>query len=197
MLHETCLALWEALRMQLPRARALLVSAVVCALAALSVGALQRELAPRTAVAPMVFWQGKPMLKPLTTDEEAYAEALWPIHSELVETSAVAMSFAGVSFVTEHHDAKKLAASARTLHEKFSVAKEKMLALTTPASMQRVHDQYLEALTLFETASAEMGKAGEDGKLEHLVDAQAMSQRAAEDLLKVDDVLWPGEHKPN
>jgi hypothetical protein len=24
-----------------------------------------------------------------------------------------------------------------------------------------------------------------------------MSQRAAEDLLKVGDVLWPGEYKPN
>lgn len=183
--------------MQMPRARTLVLSLVICALAAVSVGALQRELAPRPAATPMVFWQGKPLQKPLTADEETYAEALWPIHSELVETSAVAMSFAGVSYVTEHHDAQKLAASARTLHEKFATATARMKALSTPESMHKVQDQYLEALGLFETASREMVKVGEDGKLDHLIDAQAMSQRAAEDLLKVGDVLWPGEHKPN
>ncbi len=184
--------------MQAPRRRTVLLSTVVGVLVAVSVGALYRELTPRAAaVAPMVFWQGKPMQKPLTADEEVYAEALWPIHSELVETSAVAMSFAGVSYVTEHHDGNKLAASARTLHDKFATAITKMNVLSTPTSMQQVRDQYLEALNLLETAAAEMMQAGEDGKIEHLFDAQAMSQRAAEDLLKVGDVLWPGEHKPN
>jgi hypothetical protein len=66
-----------------------------------------------------------------------------------------------------------------------------------PNSMQRVQDQYLGALALFETASAEMTKVGDDGKVDHLIEAQAISQRAAEDLLKVGDILWPGEHKPN
>jgi hypothetical protein len=182
--------------MQLPRARMLLLTLVICALAAVSVGALRRELT-RPAAAPMVFWQGKPLQKPLTADEETYAEALWPIHSELVETSAVAMSFAGVSYVTEHHDAHRLVDSVRALHDKFVQATAKTKALATPVTMHHVRDQYLEALTLFETASSEMTKVGEDGKLDHLLDAQAMSQRAAEDLLKVGDVLWPGEHKPN
>jgi hypothetical protein len=63
--------------------------------------------------------------------------------------------------------------------------------------MHRVQDQYLAALALFETASAEMIKVSEDGKIDHLMEALVMSQRAAEDLLKVGDVLWPGEHKPN
>jgi ribosomal protein S1 len=42
-----------------------------------------------------------------------------------------------------------------------------------------------------------MVKVEADAKFEHLVDAQEMSHRASEDLLKVGDVLWPGEHKPN
>jgi hypothetical protein len=42
-----------------------------------------------------------------------------------------------------------------------------------------------------------MVKVAKDGKVEHLIVAQSMSQRAAEDLLKVGDVLWPSEHKPN
>jgi len=42
-----------------------------------------------------------------------------------------------------------------------------------------------------------MIKVSDDGKVDHLIEAQAISQRAAEDLLKVGDILWPGEHKPN
>jgi len=69
--------------------------------------------------------------------------------------------------------------------------------MPVPASMGKVHDQYLEALALFETASMEMIKVAADGKVEHLIEAQTMSQRAAEELLIVGDVLWPGEYKPN
>jgi hypothetical protein len=42
-----------------------------------------------------------------------------------------------------------------------------------------------------------MLKVAEDGNDRHMVDAQAMSERASEYLLKAGDVLWPGEHKPN
>jgi hypothetical protein len=42
-----------------------------------------------------------------------------------------------------------------------------------------------------------MVKLETDSKIEHLVTAQKMSYVASEDLLKVEDVLWPGEHKPN
>jgi len=181
--------------MQVPRA--VLLSVLAAALVAVILLAMQRELTPRAAVAPMMFWQGMPQQVALNADEEAYAEALWPIHSEAVETSAVAMSFAGVSYVTEHHDAQRLAAKVLPLNETFRAAAGKARALTVPPSMQKVHDQYLEAVTLFEHASAEMAKVGDDGKLEHLIEAQSMSQRAAEDLLKVGDVLWPGEHKTN
>ena len=180
-----------------PRARTLWLSLVIAALVVVVGVALERELTPRAAVAPMVFWQGVPQPKALSSEEEAYAEALWPIHNQVVETSAVAMSFAGVSYVTEHHDAGRLAQTARTLHDTFQSATRKTQALAVPSSMQRVQDQYLGALALFETASAEMIKVGDDGKVDHLIEAQAISQRAAEDLLKVGDVLWPGEHKPN
>jgi hypothetical protein len=179
------------------RARTLWLSIVIAALVVVVGLGMQRELTPRAAVSPMVFWQGVPQPRALSPEEEVYAEALWPIHNQVVETSAVAMSFAGMSYVTEHHDASRLAQTARTLHETFQAATRKAQALTVPHSMQHVQDQYLGALTLFETASAEMIKVGEDGKVDHLIDAQAMSQRAAEDLLKVGDVLWPGEHKPN
>jgi hypothetical protein len=141
---------------------------------------MERELTPRVGVAPTVFWQSIPQPRALSDEEETYAETLWPIHSRVVETSAVAMSFAGVSYVTEHHDPARLAEKARTLRETFVTATRKAQALTVPSSMHKVQDQYLGALALFETASAEMAKVGEDGKVDHLIEAQAMSQRAAD-----------------
>ena len=180
-----------------PRARTLWLSIVIAALVVVVALAMQRELTPRAAVSPMVFWQGVLQPRALSPDEEVYAEALWPIHNQVVETSAVAMSFAGMSYMTEHHDPARLAQTARALHETFQTATRKTQALSVPNSMHRVQDQYLTALALFETASAEMIKVSEDGKIDHLMEAQVMSQRAAEDLLKVGDVLWPGEHKPN
>jgi hypothetical protein len=183
--------------MVVPQARVLVLSAVTAALVAMVGIAMQRELAPRGASAPVASPQAGPEQNALSAEEEAYAAALWPIHSETVEVSAVDMSFAGFDYVTQHHDASRLETKARDLRERFRTAAEEARAIMVPASMQKVHDQYLEALTLYESASAEMIEAAADGKVQHLIDAQAMSKRAAEDLLKVGDVLWPGEYKPN
>jgi hypothetical protein len=60
-----------------------------------------------------------------------------------------------------------------------------------------VHARYLEALSLYEQAATEMLQVAEDGDDRHLVSAQAFSQRAAEEVVKTGDILWPGEHKPN
>jgi hypothetical protein len=72
------------------------------------------------------------------------AALLWPIHSEVVETSAVVMSFAGISYVTDHHDAHKLAAAAAALHDTLEAAEVETRALKVPDSMHKVQDQYLE-----------------------------------------------------
>ncbi|MBV9755813.1 MAG: hypothetical protein JO047_02050, partial [Alphaproteobacteria bacterium] len=70
-------------------------------------------------------------------------------------------------------------------------------AMDVPASMQTVHNLYVTSLDLYVKASTEMLKLAQDGNERHLVDAQAMSYLASQDLLKAGDVLWPGEHKPN
>lgn len=187
----------ESRAMQMPRHRILLLSAVFAALGAVIVLAMQRELTPRVTDARPPIGNVALQQNPLSAVEEAYAAALWPIHSEVVEASAVALSFAGVDYIIEHHDARRLEAKVLPLHALFRRAAVKTRALEVPVSMELVHGQYLEALSLFENASAEMVKVAEDGRVEHLMEAQDMSQRAAEDLLKVGDVLWPGEHKPN
>jgi hypothetical protein len=165
-------------------------------LGAVIVLALQRELTPSSANAPAAS-PDKGLQNALSAEEETYAAALWPIHSGAVEISAVEMSFAGVDYVTEHPDRERLGATVVRLNDVFRTAAAKAHNLDVPRSMQRVHDQYMEALTLYVNASAEMVKVVEDGRIDHLIEAQTMSQRAAEDLLKVGDVLWPSEHKPN
>jgi hypothetical protein len=40
----------------------------------------------------------------------------------------------------------------------------------------------------------EVARDGDEG---HLINAQVKSQHAAEELIRIGDILWPGEHKPN
>ena len=183
--------------MILPRARTVLLSVVTIALVATLGVAIERELMPRVAPSPVASGKIGPEQSALSAEEETFAAALWPIHSEVVEVSAVDMSLAGMAYVIEHHDPHRLQARVLPLRDRFRSAADKAHAMPVPASMQKVHDQYLEALVLYETASAEMVKIAADGNVEHLINAQSMSQRAAEELLKVGDVLWPGEYKPN
>jgi hypothetical protein len=133
---------------------------------------------------------------PLTAAEEAYAAALWPIHSD-VKVSAVRMTFAGLSYKLGELDRGGLQARLAGLGERFAAAAVQLRQLQPPESMQTVHGEYLEALRLYQEAVADMVKATDDGRDEHLLDAQVQSEKAAIILLKLSDALWPGEYKPN
>ncbi len=180
----------------MPRVRVVLLSGVIVALIAVIGYAMQRELALKVVTAPIAAGMGEPERRPLSAQEEAYAAALWSIHSQ-VKLYAVQMSFAGIAYETEDHDLGHLAAKVRPLGENFKVAIAQARALEVPGSMQKVQDRYLGALASYENASAEMMKAAQDGRDDRLAAAQSMSERASEDLLRVGDVLWPGEYKPN
>ena len=91
------------------------------------------------------------------------------------------MSFAGIAYKTDDPDAQHLEAKVRPLVDSFAAAETKVRVLDPPASLREVHDRYLEAVTLYENASALTVKAAEEGRDEMLVDAQGMSFRAAED----------------
>jgi hypothetical protein len=184
--------------MQLSRLRLPLLATVVAALLAVIGVALKQELAPRAAVAPVVTESSHPeQLVALSPDEESYAAALWPIHSEIVEASAVRLSYAGVAYMIEHHDQHRLTREVKALRDSFAEVDGKARALPVPPSMHKVHEIYLAALALYKDASAEVLKIDQDGDVTHLQEAQNMTHQAAENLLKVGDVLWPGEHKPN
>ena len=69
--------------------------------------------------------------------------------------------------------------------------------LAVPASLSKVHGQYLEAMALYRKASDEMLEFTKDGARQHLIDAQGMGITASEDLLRAGEVLWPGQYKPH
>jgi hypothetical protein len=107
------------------------------------------------------------------------------------------MSFAGLAYKTEDQDLRRLEAAVRPLREAFRTALDDAGRLKAPPTLGRVRDQYVEALTLYEAASAEVMKFTQDSVEQHLIEAQDMSQRASENVLRVSDVLWPAAHKPH
>jgi hypothetical protein len=174
----------------------LLLAGVIVVLTAVVGYALQRELTrqPANDVAKPVA--AADPIRVLSADEEAYAAALWPIHRE-AKLTAISMTFAGITYKTNGRDANRLEAEVAPLVQGFRGAIANAEALDVPPSIRDVHERYLGALSLYENAAQETVQVARDGSDEHLVDAQKMSFRAAEDVLKVGDVLWPGEYKPH
>jgi hypothetical protein len=115
--------------MFLTRPRRLVVSTLVVALAAMVGVAVQRELMPRAAPSPVAGVTSGPAQNALSVQEEAYAATLWPIHSEVVEVSAVDMNLAGIAFMIEHHDAHRLEAQVLPLGDRFRTAADKAQAM--------------------------------------------------------------------
>jgi hypothetical protein len=165
-------------------------------LAGTLVFALQHELRPRPTPQAAPEMSPRPEPRALTAEEESYAASLWEIHRE-VTTSAVAMSFAGIVYETETRDARQLEQKIEPIAKFFGDAERRVGGLAVPASLSKVHGQYLEAMVLYRKASDEMIAFTKDGGRQHLIDAQGMGITAAEDLLRAGEVLWPGQYKPH
>jgi len=137
-----------------------------------------------------------PARPPLTPAEEAYALALWPIHNE-VKASALKMTLGGLAYKLGELDRAGLKSKVDASSETYRRAATRIAALTPPASLAQVHEMYVDAVRLYQRSAAEMVRVGGDGRDEHLVVAQPLSMEASEKLLKVGDVLWPSEYRPN
>ena len=170
------------------------------AVAAFAVVHETRKSAPSPAAAAAMAAGGayaghqeRPALSPA---EESYAADLWAIHSR-VKTTAVQMTFAGLSYKMGDIDRKAVKQQVTPLIKVFRDAHAQAAQLKAPPSMEAEQKRYLGALQMYEDASVEMVKVAQDGKDDHLVAAQKLSYAASEDLLRVGDALWPGEFKPN
>ena len=179
------------------RAPVLLIPGIAAILLAMGGFAVWRGEAPPAAPQMSFVDPDEPQPRSLTAEEEAYEAAMWPLHREVIEGSAGTMTLAGIVYVTEGRDLGKLVTTVTPLERRFHDAHLKARAITPPPSLALVHAQYLEAMSLYEQASSEMLKLARDGREDHLIEAQRMAQRAAQDVVKAGDILWPGEHKPN
>jgi resolvase-like protein len=79
----------------------------------------------------------------------------------------------------------------------FHDAEMQVRTMSTPPSLSRTRGQYVDAMALYANAAAEILKFTEDGDSQRLGDAHRMDVRASEDMLRVGEVLWPGQYKPH
>ena len=165
-------------------------------LAGFFVFARLHELRPRPSPQAAPEMSPRPVPRALTPEEESYAASLWEIHRE-VTSSAVAMTFAGIDYETNTHDARQLEQKIEPIGKFFLNAEQRVRGLAVPASLSTVHGQYLEAMALYRKASDEMLEFTRDGGRQHLIDAQGMGFVASEDILRAGEVLWPGQYKPH
>jgi len=184
----------------MPGGRSLLLAGVVAALAATAGAAWLHEVRPRSVVQPVAQTVStraeKPQPPALTADEERFATALWAVHREATRL-AVAMSFAGISYQTEDRDARAFARKIEPMAKFFHDAEIQVRAMSAPPSMSTTQGQYVDAMALYANAAGEMLKFTEDGDQQRLGVAHGMNVRASEDMLRVGEVLWPGQYKPH
>jgi hypothetical protein len=186
----------SARRVTRPRVKILLFGLVVLGLLSIVLLAAFREASTSPANARTARPVLAPPRPPLTKDEEEYALALWPIHNE-VKASALRMTLGGLSYKIGELDRTALKSRIERSTETYRSAARRIAALTPPASLVRAHAMYSDAIRLYQRSAAEMLLVVDDGRDDHLVVAQPLSMEASETLLKVGDILWPSEYKPN
>jgi hypothetical protein len=184
----------------MPGGQSLLLAGVVAALAATAGAAWLHEVRPWSAVQPVAQTVGtraeRPQPPALTGDEERFATALWAVHREATRL-AVAMSFAGITYQTEDRNAPALARKIEPMAKFFHDAEIQVRAMSAPPSLSRTQGQYVDAMALYANAAAEILKFTEDGDQQRLGVAHGMDVSASEDMLRVGEVLWPGQYKPH
>lgn len=170
---------------------------LVAGLIALVAVAVYREIAaPQQEQAEPVSVFGHSERPAMTAAEEAYAHALWPIHAQ-VKQNAVRMTFAGLAYKMGDIGLATVKKRVAPLTPTFDAALAQANKLQPPVSMLALHREYIDAIRLYRDSSVTMIKVAGDGRDEHLIAAHEMSAKAAGLTLKVGEMLWPGEFKPN
>ncbi|MCD9108157.1 hypothetical protein [Bradyrhizobium japonicum] len=175
-----------------------MLAGVVVALAATAGVAWLHEIRPRSqpALQTINARAEKAQLPALTADEERFATTLWAVHREATR-SAVALSFAGITYQTEDRDARAFARKIEPLARFFHDAEMQVRAMSAPPSLSKTQSQYVDAMAIYASAAAEMLKFAEDGDSQRLQVAHELDVKASEYMLRVGEVLWPGQYKPH
>ena len=159
-----------------------------------------REMSPAAPVAAKVAsLPAKPARPPkpaLTPAEEAYIQALWPIHGE-VERGATRMALGQILYKIDDMDRASLKRRVDDALATYRRSESRLRALQPPASVQRDHEEYLAAIQLFQQSAVEVLKMFHDGRDDHMVAAYPLGQKATDKIREVGGKFWPNEFPPN
>jgi hypothetical protein len=138
----------------------------------------------------------RPPRPPLTRAEEAYSQALWPIHGA-VERSAVRMSLGQIFYKIHDMDRGELKTRVDDAMATYRQAEMRLRELRPPPSLERAHADYLAAVQLFQKSALEVLKMFDDGSDDHLLAAYPLSLEGSNKIRVVGAQFWPGEFPPN
>jgi len=135
-----------------------------------------------------------PPKPPLTRADEAYIQALWPIHGE-VERSAVRVSLGKIFYKTNEIGKAGLKTRVDAALATYRRAEERISALQP--SLAHTHEEYLAAIRLFQQSALEVLKMFDDGSDEHLLAAYPLSQEGSDKIREIGAKFWEDEFPPH
>jgi hypothetical protein len=131
-----------------------------------------------------------------TRAEEAYLQALWPIHGA-VERSTVRLSLGKIFYKINEMGPAELKGRVDTALVTYRRAEARLNVLQPPPSLERAHNDYLAAVWLLQQSAAEVRKMFDDGNDAHLLAAYPLSQEGSNKIRAVGAQFWRDEFPPN
>jgi len=138
----------------------------------------------------------RPARPPLSRAEEAYSQALWPIHGA-VERSAVRMSLGQIFYKTNDMGRAELKTRVGEALAIYRQAEKRLRELQPPPSFERAHNDYLAAVQLYEKSALEVLKMFDDGNDDHLLAAYPLSLEGSNKIRAIGAQFWRDEFQPN
>ncbi|MDO9711886.1 hypothetical protein [Paracraurococcus lichenis] len=187
--HAADPAFWQ------PGIRTAVVACAGAVLLGIAAFGLTRQ-APTASHAPSAIAQSsRPPAPPkpaFTRAEEAYIQALWPIHGD-VQRSALRVSLGTIFYKTDEVGADELKARMDGALAAYRRAKGQIEALQAPPSLAREHGEYLAAVQLFERSTVEALQMFEDGDEAHLIAAHPLSREGGNKIREIGVRFWRDE----
>ena len=173
-----------------------LAATVVALLGIVAFGVIREATTTVRAPGAAVSRPAAPPKPAWTRAEEAYIQALWPIHGE-VERNAVRLSLGRIFYKANEIGKPELKARLEPTLTALRQAEERMQALQPPPSLARAHEEYLAAVRLFQQSVLETRKMFEDGDDGHLLAAYPASREGSDKIREIGVKFWEDEFPPH
>jgi hypothetical protein len=132
----------------------------------------------------------------LSADEQAYVQALWPIHTDL-EVAAERVAIGTIFYKSNDLDRSELKSRLEEALTSYRAAGGRLNGLQPPPSLQGTQNGYVTVVSLFEQSAVEMLKMFDDGSDEHLQTAYPVYLESTNRIRDLGGTFWPDEFPPN